>query len=116
MSRKVEELLLALDFEFRYSKNEILSLYLNTIYFGSGYYGIYDASRGYFGKDPSELTLPEAAMLAGLPNAPSLYSPYEDFILAKKRQFIVLEAMVRAGYIDEQVANDAKIEPLYLAH
>jgi penicillin-binding protein 1A len=55
-------------------------------------------------------------MLAGLPNAPSLYSPYEDFILAKKRQFIVLDAMVRAGYIDERTANSAKIEPLYLAH
>ena len=55
-------------------------------------------------------------MLAWLPNAPALYPPSEDFILAKKRQFIVLEAMVRAGYIDEQVANDAKIEPLYLAH
>jgi len=116
MSRKIEEVLLALDFEFRYSKNEILSLYLNSIYFGSGYYGIYNASHGYFGKEPSELTLPEAAMLAGLPNAPSLYSPYEDFILAKKRQFIVLDAMVRAGYIDEKTSNGAKIEPLYLAH
>ena len=116
MGRKIEEVLLALDFEFRYSKNEILALYLNSIYFGSGYYGIYNASKGYFGKAPSELTLPEAAMLAGLPNAPSLYSPYEDFILAKKRQFIVLDAMVRAGYIDERTANSAKIEPLYLAH
>ena len=62
------------------------------------------------------MTLPEAAMLAGLPNAPSLYSPYEDFLLAKKRQFIVLDAMVRNGAISEELAESAKIEPLYLAH
>ena len=55
-------------------------------------------------------------MLAGLPNAPSLYSPYEDFLLAKKRQFIVLDAMVRNGAISEELAESAKIEPLYLAH
>ncbi|MGP1366417.1 MAG: transglycosylase domain-containing protein [Schwartzia sp. (in: firmicutes)] len=115
-SRKVEEVALAIDFECRYSKNEILALYLNTIYFGSGYYGIYDAAHGYFGKEPSLLSLPEAAMLAGLPNAPSLYSPYESFLMAKKRQFIVLDAMVRTGYIDERTATEAKIEPLYLAH
>ena len=115
-SRKAEELALALDLEMRYSKMEILTLYLNTIYFGSGYYGIYDAAHGYFGKEPKDLTLPEAAMLAGLPNAPSLYSPYEDFLLAKKRQFIVLDAMARTGAISESLAENAKIEPLYLAH
>ena len=115
-ARKAEELALALDLEMRCSKIEILTLYLNTIYFGSGYYGIYDAAHGYFGKDPKDLTLPEAAMLAGLPNAPSLYSPYEDFLLAKKRQFIVLDAMVRNGAISEELAESAKIEPLYLAH
>jgi penicillin-binding protein 1A len=116
LARKIEELTLALDLEMRCSKMEILTLYLNTIYFGSGYYGIYDAAHGYFGKDPQDLTLPEAAMLAGLPNAPSLYSPYEDFLLAKKRQFIVLDAMVRNGAISEELAESAKIEPLYLAH
>lgn len=115
-TRKAEELALALDLEMRCSKIEILTLYLNTIYFGSGYYGIYDAAHGYFGKDPKDLTLPEAAMLAGLPNAPSLYSPYEDFLLAKKRQFIVLDAMVKNGAISESLAESAKIEPLYLAH
>lgn len=116
LSRKIEEVALAIDVECRYSKNEILALYLNTIYFGSGYYGIYDAAHGYFGKEPSLLSLPEAAMLAGLPNAPSLYSPYESFLMAKKRQFIVLDAMVRTGCIDERTATEAKIEPLYLAH
>ena len=114
--RKAEELLLALDMEMNYSKEEILELYLNTIYYGSNFYGIYDASYGYFGKPPRDLALPEAAMLAGLPNAPSLYSPYVDFMMAKKRQFVVLDAMVRAGAIDKATAEDAKIKPIYLAN
>ena len=114
--RKAEEFLLALDMEWNYSKDEILEMYLNTIYYGSNYYGIGAASEGYFGKRPRELALPESAMLAGLPNAPSLYSPYVDFMMAKKRQFIVLDAMVNCGYIDKTMAEDAKIKPLYLAH
>lgn len=114
--RKAEEFLLSLSMEFNYSKDEILEMYLNTIYYGSNYYGIEEAAEGYFGKRPSELQLPEAAMLAGLPNAPSLYSPYVDFMMAKKRQFVVLDAMVRAGYIDKTIAEDAKIKPIYLAH
>lgn len=116
LDRKIEEFFLALDMEARYSKDEILELYLNTIYFGSGYYGIADASAGYFGKSPDKLTLPEAAMLAGLPNAPSLYSPYEDFKMAKKRQFIVLDTMVKNGYINNELAESAKLAPIYLAH
>ncbi|MDY6268990.1 MAG: transglycosylase domain-containing protein [Selenomonadaceae bacterium] len=113
--RKVEELLLSLDMEANYSKDEILELYLNTIYYGSGYYGIGAAADGFFGKAPKDLALPEAAMLAGLPNAPSVYSPYEDFMMAKKRQFVVLDAMVSAGYITEELAEDAKIKPITLA-
>ena len=113
--RKAEELLLALDMEANYSKDEILELYLNTIYYGSGFYGIRDAAEGYFGKKPAELQLPESAMLAGLPNAPSVYSPYADFIMSKKRQFIVIDAMVRYGYIDESTAESAKIKPIDLA-
>ena len=116
MGRKAEEFVLAMDMELNYSKDEILELYLNTIYFGSGYYGIKEASEGYFGKEPAMLALPESAMLAGIPNAPSLYSPYVDFMLAKKRQFIVLDAMTAAGYLRESVADDAKIKPIYLAH
>ena len=116
MGRKAEEFVLAMDMELNYSKDEILELYLNTIYFGSGYYGIKEASEGYFGKEPAMLALPEAAMLAGIPNAPSIYSPYVDFMLAKKRQFIVLDAMTAAGYLRESVADDAKIKPIYLAH
>lgn len=114
--RKAEELLLAMDIEKSYSKDEILELYLNTIYYGSSYYGIGPAADGYFGKKPADLQLPEAAMLAGLPNAPSLYSPYVDFMMAKKRQFVVIDAMVRSGYLDESVAESAKIKPIYLAH
>lgn len=114
--RKLEELMLAIDIEMHYSKQEILEMYLNSIYFGSGYYGISEAAEGYFDKRPDELSLSEATMLAGVPNAPSLYSPYVDFILAKKRQIIVLDAMVKNGYLRESVAEDAKIKPIYLAH
>ena len=113
--RKAEELLLALDMEMHYSKDEILEMYLNTIYFGSGFYGIQEATQGYFNKPVEKLALPEAAMLAGIPNAPSVYSPYVDFKLAKKRQFIVLDAMVRAGYLREAIAEDAKIKTLHFA-
>lgn len=113
--RKLEEALLAVDLEANYSKEEILELYLNTVYYGSGFYGIGPAAHGYFGKSPSALQLPESAMLAGLPNAPSLYSPYVDFMMAKKRQFVVLDAMEANGYIDSRTAENAKIKPIYLA-
>ena len=116
LARKAEEVVLALDMEANYSKDEILELYLNTIYYGSGFYGLAAASDGYFGKAPRDLALPEAAMLAGIPNAPSLYSPYEDFLLAKKRQIVVLDAMVSAGYITTELAEDAKIKPISLVH
>ena len=115
MSRKTEEFILAVDMEMRYPKEKILELYLNTIYFGSGFYGIYDASIGYFGKEPNELSLAEASMLAGLPNAPSLYSPYVDFQAAKHRQAIVLETMVKSGYINPSTAQKIKQEKIWLA-
>jgi membrane peptidoglycan carboxypeptidase len=116
MGRKAEELLLALDVEARYSKEQILELYLNTIYFGSDYYGIAEAAQGYFGKKPQDLTLAESAMLAGLPNAPSLYSPYVNYELAKKRQAVVLDAMVRGGLIAPSTAEKAKTERLDFLH
>ena len=114
-TRKIEELLLAMEMEKEFSKDEILELYLNTIYFGSNFYGIYDASKGYFGVEPKDLTLAESAMLAGLPNAPSLYSPYVDFMLAKKRQLIVLDAMVKASILTKSEAEKAKIATIILA-
>ena len=113
--RKIEELILAFDLETVYSKEEILELYLNTIYFGSNFYGIKEAAEGYFAKKPKDLTLEESAMLAGLPNAPSLYSPYVDLELAKKRQKIVIDAMEQNGYIISSTAEKAKIAPLYFA-
>lgn len=114
-SRKAEELLLAMNVERHFSKNEIIELYLNTIYFGSNYYGIYDAAQGYFGKEPKDLTVAESAMLAGLPNAPSLYSPYVDFMLAKKRQLVVINAMANAHLLSEREAENARIEEIVLA-
>ena len=71
-TRKAEELILSMNMEKNFGKDKILEIYLNSIYFGSNFYGIYDASQGYFGKEPAELTIAECAMLAGLPNAPSL--------------------------------------------
>ena len=114
-SRKAEELLLAMNLERHFSKNKIIELYLNTIYFGSNYYGIYDAAQGYFGKEPKDLTIAESAMLAGLPNAPSLYSPYVDFMLAKKRQLVVINAMADAHLLSEREAENARIEEIILA-
>ena len=114
-TRKAEELLLALDMEHNFTKDEILELYFNTIYFGSNFYGIYDASKGYFGVEPKDLTIAESAMLAGLPNAPSVYSPYVDYMLAKKRQLIVIDAMVKANILTKSEAEKVKIDTITLA-
>ena len=111
-TRKAEELLLALDIEIAYSKDEILEMYLNVVYYGAGFYGVNDASAGYYAKKPAALDLPEASMLAGIPNAPSELSPFTNFIAAKKRQAIVLDAMEAQGLIDARTAEDAKIQPL----
>lgn len=113
-TRKIEEILLAINLERNFSKDEILELYLNTIYFGSNFYGIYEASEGYFGKEPQDLTLAESAMLAGLPQAPSWYSPYVDFLAAKNRQFLVLSAMVKAKVLTEREAERARMDPIEL--
>nr|WP_245867873.1 biosynthetic peptidoglycan transglycosylase [Sporomusa silvacetica] len=115
LGRKVEEFVLAIDIELRYSKEDILEMYLNTIYFGSGAYGIGEASTIYFGKPPFHLNLAECAMVAGLPNAPSLTSPYVDFAAAKQRQAVVLAAMSRNSYIGPAQAQEAKLTPILLA-
>lgn len=115
LARKLEEVALALDLELRYSKLQILEMYLNTIYFGENAYGIGRASVIYFNKTPDKLTLAEAALIAGLPNAPSIYSPYVDLNAAKRRQAVVLAAMQRNGYIDAATAQKARTEPLSLA-
>ncbi len=103
--RKLGELFAAFDLEKNYKKNEILALYVNTSYFGDGYYGIYDASKGYYNKEPKDLNLDEASMLAGVPNAPSVYAPTVNPELAKKRQKHVLNKMVEYGYISQEDAN-----------
>lgn len=101
-TRKVAELFVAFDLEKLYSKDEILEIYVNVIYYGNGYYGIREASLGYFGKEPKDLTLDEASLLAGIPNAPSVYAPNKNLDLAKKRQSAVLSAMVKYDYITEE--------------
>lgn len=105
LERKVAEAFAALALEKEYSKEDIFELYVNTIYFGSGYYGIYDAAQGYFGKEPSELNEYEAVMLAGLPNAPSAYSPDSNPELAAQRMNQVLERMVACGALSQEDAD-----------
>ena len=112
LRRKAQELLLALWLEHKFSKNEILELYLNRVYLGSGSYGIAAAAQKYFGKKVSELSLPECAMLAGLLKAPSRYSPINDPALARQRQQQVLENMVEAGYIIPREQAVALSRPL----
>ncbi len=112
--RKLKEAILSYRIDKYLTKDEILSLYLNQIYLGHGTYGIESASRGYFGKSASELTLPEAALLAGLPKAPTTYSPFLYFDRAKQRQTYVLTRMLEEGFITEQQMNDALAAPLNL--
>ena len=83
-------------------------MYVNTAYFGDGYYGIYDASYGYYNKSPKDLNLDEASMLAGVPNAPSVYDPTVNPNLAKKRQYHVLNKMNEYGYITKEEALSIK--------
>lgn len=104
-NRKVAEFLIGRDLEKKYNKDEILELYVNTIYFGDGYYGIQEASKGYFNKDAKDLTLYEATMLAGVPNAPSLYAPTINFHLTQSRQKKVVSSMVETGTLSQEEAD-----------
>lgn len=101
LSRKIAELFFVRDLESTLTKDEILEIYLNIIYFGDGYYGIDAASHGYYQKHSSELTLNEATMLAGLPQAPAIYQLSTGLELAKKRQVMVLDAMRKQELISE---------------
>lgn len=107
MERKILEAFLALWIETQNSKDEILEMYLNTTYFGAGATGIKEAAQIYFGVDPSQLTLPESATLAGLPNAPSALNPYDNPKACKRRRNIVLELMAKYGYVPLTDANAA---------
>ena len=100
MVRKISEMFMAFKIESVLDKDKILELYVNSIFFGNGYYCVGDASAGYFGKPPSEMDFDECTLLAGIPNAPSNYNPVASPELARQRQAQVLEKMKRAGYLE----------------
>jgi penicillin-binding protein 1A len=110
-TRKIKDMLLARRIEQHFSKEEILYLYLNQIYFGHGAYGIAEAARTYFGITPDELTISQAALLAGLPKAPSSYSPHNDPAAAEQRRSYVLRRMFEEGFIPEASYEQALAAP-----
>jgi penicillin-binding protein 1A len=115
LKRKLREAALAIKIEKNLDKKKILELYLNKVYFGHGAYGVEMASRIYFGKSVKDITLAEAALIAGLIKAPSLYSPYNDLTRAKERQQLVISRMVEEGYIKRSERDNALKQPLYLS-
>ena len=115
VKRKLLEAALAFKIEKSLSKQEILELYLNKVYFGHGAYGVEMAARTYFGKSARQITLAEASMIAGLVKAPATYSPFNNLARAKERQNIVLSRMYDEGYITKQERESAYNHPLYLA-
>ena len=110
--RKIEEASLANQLERRYSKDKILEMYLNDVYFGQGCYGVKTASQTFFGKHPSELSLEEAALLAAVIRIPNYYSPYLNPEAARKRRDLVLNKMEQLGYITKSQAAEAKAKPV----
>lgn len=114
-SRKLKEAALTAQLELHYSKNEILEMYLNKIYYGHGAYGIQRAAKIYFGKPVGQLTLAESAMLAGIPRGPAFYSPFEHPERAKRRQRAILDTMAKRGFVQRAEAEEAKREPIVLA-
>ncbi|NBQ19473.1 MAG: carboxypeptidase, partial [Synechococcaceae bacterium WB5_2A_257] len=112
--RKLKEAALAFKLERQLSKQQILEQYLNNVYLGSSAYGVADAAWVYFSKSPNQLTLPEAALIAGLPPAPSVYSPLVNPELALERRSIVLKRMAEAGFIDRAQQLRADSSPLLL--
>lgn len=105
IDRKIAEVFMAFDIENQLSKSEILELYVNSIYFGDGYYGIAAACEGYLGKEPTQMTAYESTLLAGTPNAPSAYAPTASPELAHQRQDQVLRQMVKYGVITQSQAD-----------
>jgi 1A family penicillin-binding protein len=112
--RKIKEAFLAMELTRRYSKDQILEMYMNEIAYGNRAYGIEAAAETYFGKPARELTLPEASLLAGLPQAPSYYDPYTNLPAAKDRQSYVLDQMLKTGAITQQQRDAAAAAPLNL--
>ena len=105
IKRKIKEVILALRIERLFSKDEILEIYFNQIYYGHGAYGVEAAARTYFGKHVEQITLAEAAFIAGLPRAPVYYSPYKHMEKAWKRRAYALNRMVREGFVSSERAR-----------
>ncbi len=114
LKRKIQEMFLALQLERQYTKQEILELYLNQIYFGQGAYGVQAAAQTYFGKNVEDLDLSECAMLAGIPKSPNYYSPLNNLAAANERKAVVLDQMEKYEYINASTASKTKQEALKL--
>ena len=110
LTRKIAEVFMAFEYENKLSKEEILELYINTCYYGDGYYSIADAADGYFDKKVEDMNAYECTLLVGIPNAPSVYAPTKNPELAKERQFQVLSKMLDQGYITEEEVGRIKEE------
>ena len=106
LTRKIAETFMALKIEKECSKEEIFELYVNTSYFGDGYYCVGDASEGYFDKEPIDMNDYECTLLAGIPNAPSVYAPTNNFELATQRQKQVINRMVECEYLSQEEAEE----------
>ncbi len=102
LTRKVAEIFLVYDLEKNYEKEDIFELYVNISYFGDGYYGIKEACKGYLNKEPKDMTLLECTLLAGIPNAPSVYAPTKNPDLAVQRQKRVIECMAETGHLEKE--------------
>ncbi len=113
-SRKIQEMFLALKIEHRHTKEEILEMYLNQIYFGRGVYGIQAASKYYFNKNVKDLDLNECAMLAGIPKSPNHYSPLNNLEEAQKRKAVVLHQMAKYGFISSSTAQKTAKQEVHL--
>lgn len=106
LTRKIAEVFMAFEYEKNCTKDEIFELYVNTSYFGDGYYCVADASEGYFDKKPIDMNLYECTLLAGIPNAPSVYAPTKNPELAKQRQAQVIKKMLKYNYLTKEEADN----------
>ena len=113
--RKIKEAFIAKELEHKYTKDEILTMYLNQIYFGQGAYGIESASMYYFGKHVQDLSIAEAATLAAIPKSPNYFNPFENPQASKERKELVIDQMYKYGMIDQATANAAKAQKLILS-
>ena len=110
ITRKIAEVFMVFEIEKEYDKNQILELYLNTSYFGDGYYTVKEACKGYFNKELKEMTDYECILLAGIPNAPSVYAPTKNPDLAKQRQRQVIDKMVKYKCLTQDEANEILLQ------